>query len=218
MTVESHVRGLRALGVNTESYGQLLSSILMNKLPAEMRLIMSHKLGTGRWDVEEMMKTINLEVEVRERSAIGPHHQRKPPSRSTPPTSSTLYRNTEQSGQCVYCGQSHTSTTCTIASDVDGRTEILRKAGRCYVCLKKHHGSRNYRSRINCDHCRGIITTLCTHIDQGSFNAHPPLGERGLTTPTTNTVYTDARVPVLLQTARLHLQHPHRIISDISGA
>ena len=135
----------------------------MNKLPAEMRLIMSHKLGTGRWDVEEMMKTINLEVEVRERSAIGPHHQRKPPSRSTPPTSSTLYRNTEQSGQCVYCGQSHTSTTCTIASDVDGRTEILCKADRCYVCLKKHHGSRNCHSRIDCDHCRGIITPLCAH-------------------------------------------------------
>lgn len=162
-SVESHVRGLRALGVNTESYGQLLSAILMNKLPAEMRLIMSRKLGTSRWDVEEMMKTINLEVEVRERSAIGPHHQRKPPSRSAPPTSSTLYSNTEQSGQCVYCGQSHTSTTCTIVSDVDGRTGILRKAGRCYVCLKKHHGSRNCRSRINCDHCRGIITPLCAH-------------------------------------------------------
>ena len=35
-SVECHVRGLRALGVNTESYGQLLSSVLMNKLPAEI--------------------------------------------------------------------------------------------------------------------------------------------------------------------------------------
>ena len=32
-SVESHVRGLRALGVDAGSYGQLLSSMLMNKLP-----------------------------------------------------------------------------------------------------------------------------------------------------------------------------------------
>ena len=46
--VESHVRGLRALGVDAGSYGQLLSSILMNKLPAEMRLIIICELGDGK--------------------------------------------------------------------------------------------------------------------------------------------------------------------------
>ena len=38
------VRGLRALGVPSESYGSLLSSVLMNKLPQELRLIVSKKL------------------------------------------------------------------------------------------------------------------------------------------------------------------------------
>jgi len=36
--VESHVRGLCALEVPA-SYGSLLSSILMNKLPAEVKLV-----------------------------------------------------------------------------------------------------------------------------------------------------------------------------------
>ena len=36
--VESHVRDLRALGVPTESYGGMLTSIIMSKLPAEINL------------------------------------------------------------------------------------------------------------------------------------------------------------------------------------
>ena len=65
-TVESHVRGLRALGIDSELYGQMLSSILMNKLPGEMPLIISRELGGGKWNVEEMMRLINHEIETRE--------------------------------------------------------------------------------------------------------------------------------------------------------
>ena len=39
--VESHVRGLRALGVSTESYGGMLTSIMMSKLPPAIRLIVN---------------------------------------------------------------------------------------------------------------------------------------------------------------------------------
>ena len=72
-TVESHVRGLRALGIDSESYGQLLSSILMNKLPAEMRLIISCELGGGKWNVDEIMRLINHEIEARKRSTTSSH-------------------------------------------------------------------------------------------------------------------------------------------------
>ena len=38
----------------------------MNKLPAEMHLIISRELSGGKWNVEEMMRIINREIEVRE--------------------------------------------------------------------------------------------------------------------------------------------------------
>ena len=45
--IESQVRGLQALGVPAESYGSLLLSVLMNKLPQELRLIVSRgRMGT----------------------------------------------------------------------------------------------------------------------------------------------------------------------------
>ena len=40
-SVEAHVRGLWALGVTADSYGSFLTSILMSKLPSEIRLIIS---------------------------------------------------------------------------------------------------------------------------------------------------------------------------------
>lgn len=39
--VEVHVRGLKALGVPSESYGSLLSFVLMSKVPQEVSLIIS---------------------------------------------------------------------------------------------------------------------------------------------------------------------------------
>ena len=65
-SVEANVRGLRALGVASESYGGLLTSILMNKLPPEVRLIISRDLTEDRWDMEKVMKMISREVDARE--------------------------------------------------------------------------------------------------------------------------------------------------------
>ena len=48
--VESNVRGLRALGVPSSSYGGLLSPILISKLPPELRLIINRELNEGEWD------------------------------------------------------------------------------------------------------------------------------------------------------------------------
>ena len=44
-TVESNVRSLKSLGVSRESYGGLLSSILMNKLPQEFHLVITREMG-----------------------------------------------------------------------------------------------------------------------------------------------------------------------------
>ena len=66
--VESHVRGLRALGVPTESYGGMLISIIMSKLPAEIRLIVSREVTTDSWEISDVLTTIDREVTIRERA------------------------------------------------------------------------------------------------------------------------------------------------------
>ena len=66
-TVEAHVRGLHALGVPAESYGGLLTSVLVNKLPPEIRLIVSRETTAGRWDLDVVMKILEWEIDARER-------------------------------------------------------------------------------------------------------------------------------------------------------
>ena len=39
--IESNVHCLKSLGVSAESYGSLLSPVLRNKLPSELKLIVS---------------------------------------------------------------------------------------------------------------------------------------------------------------------------------
>ena len=61
--IESNVRSLKSLGVKAESYGSLLSSVLMTKLPSELRLIVSRKFGdSDSWQFDELLKLIEEEV------------------------------------------------------------------------------------------------------------------------------------------------------------
>ena len=57
-TVQAHIRGLRALGVSADSYGGLLTSLLVSKLPSEIRLIVSRETTAGNWDLDGVMKIL----------------------------------------------------------------------------------------------------------------------------------------------------------------
>ena len=65
--VETHVRSLTSLGVNSGSYGNLMISILMNKLPQAMRVIVTKALGST-WTLDKMLNTVKSELEARERA------------------------------------------------------------------------------------------------------------------------------------------------------
>ena len=63
--VESHVRSLRSLGIPPSSYGSLLSSIFMTKLPQELRVIVSREITNDEWDLDSIMKTVEKEIDAR---------------------------------------------------------------------------------------------------------------------------------------------------------
>ena len=67
--IESHVRGLKLLRVSPDSCGALLSSVLLlSKLPHELRLIVSRKTSDDEWNLDNLMKEIEQEIEARERA------------------------------------------------------------------------------------------------------------------------------------------------------
>ena len=64
--VESHVRSLKALGVKHDSYGAMLSSVFLNKLPPELRLIISRQLSGSELSMTTLMKIVEEELVARE--------------------------------------------------------------------------------------------------------------------------------------------------------
>ena len=217
-TVEAHVRGLRALGVPSTSYGELLTSVLMNKLPQELRLLIGRKLGEDDWMLDAIMVIFETEVTVRESTATAVSHHITPkptkPSASnrTCPTLNSFMTTNQVS--CAYCSQSHPSASCRLISTVEDRKQALMKSGCCFNCLRRGHIGRDCRSSTKCNTCSGrhhisiCVRSTCKTIT-------PPTTTQTTSTPTPNAssttiAYTcvDTQTPVLLQTARATIGNP----------
>ena len=104
-TVETHVRSLKSLGVDSETYGTLLSSVLLNKLPQELRLIVSRKTSEVKLDqlLEEMAKEIDARERAQATQLTSGLPTRKP--REPPHTATTLLSGNLPTS-CCYCQQS----------------------------------------------------------------------------------------------------------------
>ena len=208
--VEGHVRNLRSLGVSSESYGSLLSPIVMKRLPQELCIIVS-KQGSDSWNLDQMMEIIEKELEARERASMnssGHNTQIQTRKSHDHPTAAVLVA-TNASFSCYYCGEQHVSTSCKTVTNPDARRQILLKTGRCFICLRKGHMGKDCRSSTRCASCRGRHhTSICgsTRNPQGSTSPVPSSSSSQLQqgTPLTAktgtssvSLYVDMRTPVL---------------------
>ena len=78
---ESHILGLKSLGVEEASYGAMLSPVLLSKLPPDIRLIVSRRTSSTELSIDDLLKTFQEELFARERAA-GPHQSNTPPRRN----------------------------------------------------------------------------------------------------------------------------------------
>ena len=214
--ISIHVRGLASLGVSADQYGSLLIPIIMDKLPSDMKLQVARKATGEVWQIEELLKTIRIEVEAREASDASKLHKDNSGGNkgSKPPGATNSLVTTEGKIRCVYCNGEHYSASCETIVDSKQRKDILRKSGRCFVCLKTNHLSRNCASSRNCRHCNNRHhQSICDRTHNANVNPRPEGNEQEngskvkdkkpenvTTTSTTNT--STHRRTVLLQTAR----------------
>ena len=227
-TVESNFRSLKSLGVPRETYGGLLSSILMIKLPQEFRLVITREMGNDDWQLDQLLAIFKRELEARERAGAPPVNGNqslppKPPNKNKkdPGTTFSLFNGNANGPTCTYYKGKHPSKDCKTVIDVLARKDLLKKYGRCFVCLRKDYISRNCPSKSKCHKCNGKHhESIC----QSNLTAVPPTYPapteptavpelQGLTVqPGTNSVvcYSNSSTPVLLQTAQAIVYNPQR--------
>ena len=156
--VESHISSLKSLGVAPDSYSALLSPVLLNKLPPELRLIVSRKVSDSTLDTDLLLRIVEEELLARERTHTP---TQTPPRRGQDKPRSTataLFSGAQpplSSPTCCYCQQPHPSTDCTSVPSISARKQILRTSGRCFNSLRKGHLGCNCRSPRKCLKCNG---------------------------------------------------------------
>ena len=69
---------------------------------------------------------------------------------------------------CVYCGGNHISTRCNTITHIETRRNILKKAGRCILCLSKGHLKKYCKVKYNCVKCdsKDHNVSICDKINE----------------------------------------------------
>ena len=161
-----NIRSLDALGIQSDQYGSLLIPVIKSKLPSDVRLQIARRTEKDVWVIKDLLEIIRREVEARELSEQVKANSeiKKPPSSSVPNTSSLTAQGSGGSPiTCAYCGKQHYSAPCETVVLSNERKDILRRAGRCFVCLSIGHRSSQCFPSRKCRCCQGAHhQSICT--------------------------------------------------------
>ena len=139
-----NVRGLESLGVKAKQDGSSLIPVIMSRLPAEVRLHVVRVSTKDVWEINELLKVIQAEVEAREISDTMKIQEKKgtettpTPKRGFSPgtANSVLARPGDGSGiRCAFCNGDHYSSACEEVKGIQKRKNILRRDKCCFLCL-----------------------------------------------------------------------------------
>ena len=164
--IETHFRGLEALGADKESYSTVVVPWLMQKVPETLRynMIRFAKKDQLEWTVDEFIQAFGAELEVREcqfpvvktpqqdRSFGRPNSENKKEWNSGTAAALVTSRDGEK---CVYCLEAtHKAENCDKIKSIEGRKKLLLKFAKCFNCLKGGHRAYKCRSNTLCKVCK----------------------------------------------------------------
>ncbi|XP_065909767.1 uncharacterized protein [Dysidea avara] len=208
--INVNVRALEALGIAREQYGCLLIPVIMTKLPYNIRLQIARLTKRDVWVVDELLEVIKNEVEAREMSESMKFFDTRnmdQQKRLPPPTAASLLVQEDKSKrkvQCIFCKAEHYSASCEKINTISGRVAVLKREGRCFLCLSNGHRVSECSVNRRCRKCgRKHHQSLC----EQNIAPEPPKEASGTTegsdtsTPKVTTV-ARCKNEVLLQTAR----------------
>ena len=162
--VECNHRGLQALAVDPVTYQSIVVPAIVKKLPEGIRLQLTRGKDFNTWTVDELLDYLRVEVELREEhySISGQKFEKKimknisgNQNDARPISASTLTTKTVKSLFCAYCKGNHLHEDCTEITDVNERKKLIRKYGRCFVCMRKGHMAGACNSNLICAVCKG---------------------------------------------------------------
>ena len=130
-TIKSHIRSLMSLGKKEDSYGSLLVSIILGKLPGKIKQNLARAHGKQEWTVGELQSAILNELYIIEMGS-----QVEPP---LPPTAAFVAGTSKPpvklKPQFPFCKGAHSPSLRNTITDPKQRSDIIRQERLCFNCL-----------------------------------------------------------------------------------
>lgn len=136
--------------------------------------------GYNLWRIDELLQVIKSKVEARKLSEgvkIGDMRGSDTTYRRNPlSTASALMARDSSSGYCVYYKAEHYSTSYEKMDNVLAQREVLKKEGRCFLCLSNgRHVSQCTTDR----QCREVNRWLIFYKSLTGLREHTKLASHG---------------------------------------
>ena len=112
-------------------------------------------------DLARVIKIVEGEVDIRECRHLLRVSQRSSSSECQSPLlllEILVWQLTVSPAVCTVTRIILPTSSCAVLTNDSAQNEILCKADRCYVCLRQHHLSKDYRSTVSCKIVEGDIT------------------------------------------------------------
>ena len=168
--VETSVRNLRTLHVDTSTYGSLSVPLVNEKLTPDLRLRLSRNFENEVWILDNMFEMLKLEVEAKERSltiASGSNFNNNRTLFHQPDFTTSALSNLAARKQCVYCSLSNHMPHKRLKSKVTNKQErktVLKTKNLCYICLEPGHIAKFCSSGYVCKKCvKKHRVSICSH-------------------------------------------------------
>ena len=162
-SLETSVRNLTELNVEISSYGTLLISLILERIPSELKVIISRRFKDDVWDLLSLIEIFKEELFAMERIEAIDNTENGFEGENLF-TAQTLANHSYENNRldkserekqvCVYCqSKNHISTRRVNVNNVETRKNILRSSSGCYLCLNKGHRIQHCKVKYACAKC-----------------------------------------------------------------
>ena len=142
-TIATHTRAIESLGKELD--GDLLVSVILKKLPVDVKRNLTREQASMAWTFEELTQAILKEIQVLEAGyqVTDPHSAlRSTASFHVGLKSSPNSQAAKRTPVCAFCKGPHPSHSCTTVTEHSARIDLVRKENLCFNCLGHHKVSQ----------------------------------------------------------------------------
>ncbi|XP_028417494.1 uncharacterized protein LOC114541898 [Dendronephthya gigantea] len=171
--IETHYRGLEALGVDEASYSDIVVPAILEKIPEVVRLTITRDKPHSEWSMNDVLGALEGEVELREEYSRPEEEPRKRfNGKNSGLGSGNALHVKRNDDSCAFCLGNHKHQDCKKV-ELKGRKQILIKYSRCFNCMRKGHRARDCRQELVCEKCKGKHHTALCEESEGNEGEVP---------------------------------------------